>query len=249
MAVPDLKPSAGMFTVRFYPACALLRDACSVSRSLLSCHAATTLRMGPWCHQSGDLTMTLPDRPGARSAYSRQHGANSAEHLSSRICEPSSSGYHQQQQQRRQQRQPCRRSQRMRSAVADAFGQPAPDAAGKEDALEEVSTAVTAVTAYGSALYRFSRPHTLFGTFVSVCSVSSLALVRSFLPNKRALASCRKLVPVGLENHTSQQNTYRVARYPPSGLSMLERLFIAGVEFLCWSKYITGRPSSGAFEA
>ena len=52
--------------------------------------------------------------------------------------------------------------------------QPAPDAAGEDDALEEVTTAVTA---YGSALYRFSRPHTLFGTFVSVCSVSSLALV------------------------------------------------------------------------
>jgi hypothetical protein len=28
-----------------------------------------------------------------------------------------------------------------------------------------------------TAVYRFSRPHTMFGTFVSVCSVSALALV------------------------------------------------------------------------
>lgn len=29
-----------------------------------------------------------------------------------------------------------------------------------------------------SALYRFSRPHTMLGTFISVCSVSALAVVR-----------------------------------------------------------------------
>ncbi len=76
------------------------------------------------------------------------------------------------QQQRLQAR---RRVQRTQAAAADAYAQPAPDAAGEDEALEGVATAVTA---YGSALYRFSRPHTLFGTFVSVCSVSSLALVR-----------------------------------------------------------------------
>ena len=30
-----------------------------------------------------------------------------------------------------------------------------------------------------SALYRFSRPHTMLGTFISVCSVSALAVVRT----------------------------------------------------------------------
>jgi len=75
-----------------------------------------------------------------------------------------------------QQRLPARRRvQQTQAAAADAYAQPAPDAAGEGEALEGVATAVTA---YGSALYRFSRPHTLFGTFVSVCSVSSLALVR-----------------------------------------------------------------------
>ena len=73
-----------------------------------------------------------------------------------------------------QQRSPAR-PRVQRTQAADAYAQPAPDAAGEGEALEGVATAVTA---YGSALYRFSRPHTLFGTFVSVCSVSSLALVR-----------------------------------------------------------------------
>ncbi len=34
-----------------------------------------------------------------------------------------------------------------------------------------------AAAAYLGAVYRFSRPHTIIGTFISVCSVSALALV------------------------------------------------------------------------
>lgn len=35
----------------------------------------------------------------------------------------------------------------------------------------------TSLPAFAVAVYRFSRPHTIFGTFISVCSVSALALV------------------------------------------------------------------------
>ena len=91
------------------------------------------------------------------------------------ICAGSASTLRTQQQQQQQKQQPLRCLQRTQAAAADAYAQPAPDAAGGDQALQGIATAVTA---YGSALYRFSRPHTLFGTFVSVCSVSSLALVR-----------------------------------------------------------------------
>ena len=42
-----------------------------------------------------------------------------------------------------------------------------------------------AAAAYLGAVYRFSRPHTIIGTFISVCSVSALALVHPppLLPN------------------------------------------------------------------
>lgn len=35
----------------------------------------------------------------------------------------------------------------------------------------------TTLSGQAEVLYRFSRPHTLIGTFVSVCSISALALV------------------------------------------------------------------------
>ena len=39
-----------------------------------------------------------------------------------------------------------------------------------------------------NAFYRFSRPHTMFGTFISVMSVSAMAMVRH--------ADCRTWTPV-----------------------------------------------------
>lgn len=36
---------------------------------------------------------------------------------------------------------------------------------------------IAAIPQYASAFYRFTRPHTMLGTFISVASVSALAVV------------------------------------------------------------------------
>lgn len=41
-----------------------------------------------------------------------------------------------------------------------------------------------------SALYRFSRPHTMLGTFISVCSVSALAVVRTAIDDPFLCRAC-----------------------------------------------------------
>ena len=49
-----------------------------------------------------------------------------------------------------------------------------------DDAID-VRERVAGLTAFASALYKVSRPHTMLGSFVSVCSVSLLALVSASL--------------------------------------------------------------------
>lgn len=56
-----------------------------------------------------------------------------------------------------------------------------------EDQLEERLAAVPQTL---NAFYRFSRPHTMLGTFVSVVSVSTLAVVGAALPFMHALVLC-----------------------------------------------------------
>ena len=41
---------------------------------------------------------------------------------------------------------------------------------------------VPAILSNVQALYQFSRPHTMLGTFISICSVSLLAMVSSTIP-------------------------------------------------------------------
>ena len=44
--------------------------------------------------------------------------------------------------------------------------------------VEELRARVAGLPRFAAALYQFSRPHTMLGTFVSIVSVSLLALVR-----------------------------------------------------------------------
>ena len=57
--------------------------------------------------------------------------------------------------------------------------------------IEELRARVAGLPRFAAALYQFSRPHTMLGTFVSIVSVSLLALVR-----RPAGLSCRLLACV-----------------------------------------------------
>lgn len=52
--------------------------------------------------------------------------------------------------------------------------------------IEELRARVVGLPRFAAALYQFSRPHTMLGTFVSIVSVSLLALVR--VPCRPSLA-------------------------------------------------------------
>lgn len=58
----------------------------------------------------------------------------------------------------------------------------------------------TSLPAFAVAVYRFSRPHTIFGTFISVCSVSALALDLGSAGPVAAPALLQALVPALLMN-------------------------------------------------
>lgn len=45
--------------------------------------------------------------------------------------------------------------------------------------VEELRARMAGLPRFAAALYQFSRPHTMLGTFVSIVSVSLLALVRA----------------------------------------------------------------------
>jgi len=57
-----------------------------------------------------------------------------------------------------------------------------------------------AVAAYLGAVYRFSRPHTIIGTAISVCSVSALALGGDYYGGAAAVGLIQALVPALLMN-------------------------------------------------
>ena len=48
---------------------------------------------------------------------------------------------------------------------------------GRSQDSSALQSDVPALVAYLRALYQFSRPHTMLGTFISICSVSLLAMV------------------------------------------------------------------------
>lgn len=57
-----------------------------------------------------------------------------------------------------------------------------------------------AAAAYVVAVYRFSRPHTMLGTFLSVCSVSALALSNGDFGAAAAVGLAQAMVPALLMN-------------------------------------------------
>ena len=76
--------------------------------------------------------------------------------------------------------QPQRRAaqQLLRSSALDSgSGMPGEEAAAAAAAATDTALEALPAPLSMAVLYKFSRPHTLFGTFISVCSISALALV------------------------------------------------------------------------
>ena len=61
--------------------------------------------------------------------------------------------------------------------------------AGDEAAASSLVDHLRNVASHLHVLYKFARPHTLIGTFISICSVSLLALVSAEALSARALSN------------------------------------------------------------
>lgn len=89
---------------------------------------------------------------------------------------PQRHAHQQQQQQHHSQQQLEPAPTRLRRPAAPPHAAADEGSAGDLPATEGLQARLVAGSAWLDALYRFSRPHTMLGTAVSVCSVSALAL-------------------------------------------------------------------------
>ncbi|DBA79176.1 TPA: hypothetical protein ACH3X1_008999 [Trebouxia sp. C0004] len=85
-------------------------------------------------------------------------------------------------------------SVRCSASAVDRFGR------SSDAASDTLQRGVPAVLSNLHALYQFSRPHTMLGTFISICSVSLLAMGPGDFGSQAAIGLLQALIPALLMN-------------------------------------------------